>query len=222
MKFFVRPFTRIMALPLMILAGFTMLMSASVRTYTRLTDETVIAELSFRQVADQVFEATLLTDDACREEQVTLYGDQWRVDASFLKWKYWASVLGLDAQYRLDRIEGRYIAIEDENSKHHAAYSLAPQTMMDVGSFSDMMGNMNFLADAEYGVSTYTDMTPGKSWLVYKTQTGIITRPRTGSERLPGEPLKIEINAGCVDHDSLVAGAADWLDRTLVDLFRQQ
>ena len=219
MKFFVRPFTRIMALPLMILAGFTMLMSASVRTYSRLTNETVIAELSFTQIADQVFEATLLTDGACREEQLLLYGDQWRIDASFLKWKYWATLLGLDSQYRLDRIEGRYMAIEDENSKHHAAYSLAPQTMMDVGSLSDTMGNINFLADAEYGVSTYTDMAPGESWLVYKTPSGIITRPRTGSERLPGELLKIEINAGCVDHDSLVAEAADWLDRTLVDLF---
>jgi hypothetical protein len=221
MRFFLRPLARILVLPLIILTIFAMLMSASVRTYSRLSDETVIAEVSFRQLDEQVYEATLLTEGDCREEKLTLYGDQWRIDASFLKWKYWANLLGLDAQYRLDRIEGRYDSIADENSKEHTAYDLVPRTTLDVGNWSTSMGKLNFLADAEYGVSTYTEMTPGQSWLVYRTQSGIITRPGRGIQRSESGALRIEITAGCVEEKSTMAVATNWLDKTLAGFIYQ-
>lgn len=82
------------------------LISAPLYTYRVLTEETLIAELRFTQIGRQQYLAHLRTGDGCGERILPVLGDQWRVDAEFLKWKSWANLLGLDSQYRLDRSMG--------------------------------------------------------------------------------------------------------------------
>ena len=79
------------------------LLTATVYTYDRLSAETLIAELRFDATGERQYVATLKTGDGCDERMFPVLGDQWRVDAEFLKWKYWALLFGLDSQYRLDR-----------------------------------------------------------------------------------------------------------------------
>ena len=75
-----------------------MLLAATIYTYERLTAETLIAELRFDAAGRREYRAHLRTGDRCDERVFTIYGDQWRVDAESLKWKYWATLLGLDGQ----------------------------------------------------------------------------------------------------------------------------
>ena len=61
----------------------------------------------------ETFEVTLTEPPSAAAPQgqtrkFTVHGDEWRIDARVLKWKPWANVLGLDTQYRLDRLSGRY------------------------------------------------------------------------------------------------------------------
>jgi hypothetical protein len=91
------------------------LLTATIYTYHRLSSETLIAELRFDATGDRQYVAHLRTGDRCEDRQFPLYGDQWRIDAEFLKWKYWALLFGLDSQYRLDRLEGRYRSAADQN-----------------------------------------------------------------------------------------------------------
>ena len=106
-----------------------------------------------------------------------VYGDQWRVDAEFLKWKYWALLLGLDSQYRLDRLEGRYRSVVDQNSQPKLAHDLRDETAVDVVSLAEGLGRWNFLIDASYGSSTYQDIDPAN---VY---TSTVRRRRSSRAR---------------------------------------
>ena len=162
------------------------LLSASVYTYHRLSGETLIAELRFDQSGDREYAAHLRTGDRCDERVLTVYGDQWRVDAEFLKWKYWALLLGLDSQYRLDRLEGRYRSVVDQNSQPKLAHDLRDETAVDVVSLAEGLGRWNFLIDASYGSSTYQDIDPANVYYVYRTQTAIITRSKPSARARAG------------------------------------
>jgi hypothetical protein len=174
------------------------LLTATVYTYDRLSAETLIAELRFDQTGERQYVASLKTGDGCDARTYPVLGDQWRVDAEFLKWKYWALLLGLDSQYRLDRLEGRYRSVAEQNSQPNVAYDLSERTAVDLVALAESLGSWNFLLDATYGSSTYQDIDVGNVYYVYRTQTGIITRrePRP-AQPLGDEPLAVNINGAC-------------------------
>ena len=101
-----------------------------------------------------------------------MLGDQWRVDAEFLKWKYWALLLGLDSQYRLDRLEGRYRSAAEQNSQPNVAHDLSERTAVDLVALAESLGSWNFLLDATYGSSTYQDIDVDNVYYVYRTHDG--------------------------------------------------
>ena len=106
---------RIFQLPflLVILSGaiVLLLLAFNFNTFHRLTAEEPIAELRFTRVGQQAYEVVLRYGDFCKPETYRLYGDQWRLDAEFLKWRPWANLLGFDAMYRIERLGGRYLDI---------------------------------------------------------------------------------------------------------------
>jgi hypothetical protein len=75
--------------------AFVLLLGASVYTFHALTDETLIAELEFDRAGEERYLATLRTGDFCTDEVYEVLGEQWRIDAQFLKWHYFATLLGL-------------------------------------------------------------------------------------------------------------------------------
>jgi hypothetical protein len=174
------------------------LLTATVYTYDRLTAETLIAELRFDATGERQYVAHLKTGDRCAERTYPVLGDQWRVDAEFLKWKYWALLLGLDSQYRLDRLEGRYRSAAEQNSQPNIAHDLTERTAVDLVALAESLGSWNFLLDATYGSSTYQDIDVANVYYVYRTQTGIITRyePRPVQPG-GGEPLNVTIDGAC-------------------------
>jgi len=174
------------------------LLAATVYTYHRLTDETLIAELRFDATGDRQYVAHLRTGDRCEDRSYPLFGDQWRVDAEFLKWKYWALLLGLDSQYRLDRLEGRYRSVADQNTQPNVAHGLSNRTAVDLVSLSESLGSWNFLLDATYGSSTYQQIDVDNVYYVYRTQTGIITRhaPRP-VQPTNGASFNVTIDGAC-------------------------
>jgi hypothetical protein len=175
------------------------LLTATVYTYDRLTAETLIAELRFDATGDRQYVAHLRTGDRCDVRSLPIFGDQWRVDAEFLKWKYWALLLGLDSQYRLDRLEGRFRSVTEQNSQPHVAHALSDRTAVDLVSLAETLGTWNFLLDATYGSSTYQDIDVDNVYYVYRTTTGIITRWETRPVLPPGEPFSVIIDGACTD-----------------------
>lgn len=201
------------------IAGMIVLMSASVYTFQTLTDEATVAELRFERLGDQQFLARVRTGDGCTERTFEIYGDQWRVDAQFLKWKYWALLLGLDAQYRLERIEGRYSRIEEQNTSRQLAHSLEPQNAIDVLRFSEALGPFNFLVDATYGSSTYMDIDTERVFYVYRTQTALITRSQERNPNAePGLGLSAAARRNCADEPGVWQRITRWTDDQVTKL----
>lgn len=193
-----------------------LLFSSWLYTYHRLSHEELVAELGFERIGDALYRASVATGDLCRTGVYQLDGDQWRIDAQFVKWKPWANLLGLDAMYRLDRIEGRYRDLARQNAQRPLAYSLPRDTALDMVELAGAMGRLNFLLDASYGSSTYQDIDTAMVYRVYKTQSGLITRT---SPRPPppsqGQPLSITIDRGCGGESGVWTAAARWLDDRL-------
>jgi hypothetical protein len=203
-------------LAVLAVVAFILMLGASIYTFHALTDETLIAELEFDRTGEQRYRAYLRTGDFCNELIFDVPGEQWRVDAQFLKWKYWASLLGLDSQYRLERLEGRYRSALDQNEKPTLAHALAPPAAIDIGGLSGALGRLNFLADASYGSSTYHDIDTSMRYLVFKSPTGIFTRsePR-GAAISAGDGLDVEVRHACADGPGLLGGAAGLVNRAV-------
>lgn len=156
----------------------------NVLTYVRLTAETPIAAMYFDKVADDVFTAHLVSDDEGVSGTYEILGDQWRIDAEFIKLKPWANIMGMDARYQLVRFEGRYSDTQRQNTAPFRAYDLGTGDALDIVNY---LSEWNFLVDAEYGSSTFTDIDEDMVYTVYRTQSGIIVR----SEPMP-DPIGYE------------------------------
>jgi hypothetical protein len=192
-----------------------LLLSASIYTYHALTAESLIAELTFDRMNGRQWIAHLRTGDRCYERDLPLFGDQWRIDAEFLKWKSWANLLGLDAQYRLDRLEGRYRSADEQNSEPNIAHNLGGKTAVDVVELAGALGGWNFLVDATYGSSVYHDIDTASLYSVYRTQSGLITRATPRRDAGPSAP--INDTRGCGE-PPLWQEISTWTDERAVDL----
>jgi len=190
---------RISLLSLVGIGVIAVLFGVNLQTYNRLTDEAPVARLSFQPVAAQQYRVELRSGDFCDPRTFLLYGDEWRIDAHFLKWKPWANVLGLDARYRLDRLGGRYRNIDQENTHPHVAWSLSGSTLFDPARLAGGLPGMLSPLDTEFGSSVYQAIEPGYEYTVYRGQGGLLVRKSPlASIHRSGGSLVIPIENPCV------------------------
>ncbi len=181
---------------LIAVASIAGLLALDIQTYARLTHERPVATVQVRQLGPQYFEATVIQpargeDMPAATNLYPLHGDEWRIEARVLKWKPWANVLGLDAQYRLDRLSGRYRLIEQEL---HAERSVHPLSGGDAGpdwlpwrldAWDTARRYRRFIdaVDTLYGGAAYMPMVDGARYEVWITQSGLIARPANEAAR---------------------------------------
>lgn len=202
---------------LVLLFVLAVLFSSWYYTYHRLTFESLIAELTFERAGEEVYQARLATGDRCSVRTFELYGDQWRIDSQFVKWKSLGTLIGLDPLYRLERIEGRYRQIEEQNRGTKLSYALGDDSAIDLVRLTEILGPFNFLFDASYGSSTYSTMDPDYVYQVFQTNTGIITRvEKREAQNPPGAAtLSIEINKACGARPSFWRALSLWVNEKL-------
>lgn len=152
-------------------------------TYQRLTNERPAAQISFVQTAPQRYTATL---DIPGEDPKPLdvAGDEWRLDARFIKWHPIANIGGLDAYYRLDRLTGRFADTAQEISEPRSVYALSDNPGLDIWKLAQNKRFARLKAlDAYYGNSVYAPMRDGAEFEVYATQNGLIVRPQNDAAK---------------------------------------
>lgn len=167
----------IMGVLLLALAALLFVVLLNLHTYARLTYEQPVAEIVFEARAPQEFRATLAHIPSGRMQLFTLAGDEWQIDARVLKWRGWATLLGLDAQYRLERIGGRYRDIEQERNAPRTVYALSENPGLDLWMLSTRYPRWLPFVDAVYGSATYMPMAHGARYQVSMTQSGLVARP---------------------------------------------
>lgn len=175
-------------------AVIAVLIGLDVQTYARLTYERPVATIDLRQTGVQNFEATV-TQPPVRDGEAgatgvyPLMGDEWRIEAQVLRWKPWANVLGLDTQYRLDRLSGRYTSAEQERAAARSVHPLSGGDgvvsastgplpwRIDAWNAARRYSRMIDAVDTLYGGATYMPMADGARYEVWITQSGLIARP---------------------------------------------
>jgi hypothetical protein len=169
---------------ILVISGALLLTGLDVQTYQRLTYERPVATLTARQLGPKFFEVTVAEPAAeglpappPRVYQV--HGDDWRLEARVLKWKGWASVLGLDSQYRLDRLSGRYEETEDELHAERSVYDLRPDppSQIDFWKLARKSSRFAPMVDTLYGSGAFMPLADGGQYEVWITQSGLLARP---------------------------------------------
>lgn len=139
-------------------------------TYNVFTHEEPVLTLAFEQKGEREYLAKINSPRSLRGEYL-IQGEQWRVDARFIKMRYWSNLLGVSSRYAVDRLEGRYISVQDQNELQSTAHQLTDSE----GQHFTIFGWSPFF-DTEYGSSTYQLIDPHKKFTVYKTPTGLMAR----------------------------------------------
>lgn len=197
---------------LLVAGALALLLASNLYTYHRLTAEAPIAELRFRQVGPQRYEATIAWGDFCEEQQYLLHGDQWRLDAQFLKWRPWANLLGFDAMYRIERLGGRYAAVEEENSGIHHAHALHAAERVDLPAMLARYEGRFSPVDTLYGSSVYDTMAEHRLYRVYRGQSGLLVR-RFPLAEAAGAGITIDIRRACGKPRGLLDGVTEYTAR---------
>ena len=152
------------------------LLAFNLHSFNRLTSEALIAKLRFSQIAAQEYQVELRTGDFCQPIYYQIYGDEWRVDARFLKWKPWANLIGMDAMYRLERLGGRYHEIRDENTRQHLTHDISKAPPLDLLQYADHKWAGWMPVDTLFGSSVYEAIDPAVEFRVYRSQSGLLVR----------------------------------------------
>lgn len=188
-----------------VLVLLAMLCAAPFYVYGRFNVEQPVAELSFRRLGEKHYLAALATGDLCRVKTYELYGDQWQLDASFVKWRGPATLLGLPSLYRLDRLSGRYVDVSEQNRANTVAHDVAPAVVFDVFMRRGESGLAGLLVDTHYGSSVYLDIDTTRRYRVYSTEDALIARalPPETDVSAPDE-VTLVIDKACGQRDGAI------------------
>src|SRR4051812_10547490 len=172
LRFLVRTLLGLLLLALGALSGAIAL---GVQGYSALTREDVAARISVRPAAPQKFSATVRYPDG-RTESFDLAGDEIYVDAHILKWKPIANLIGLHTAYELDRISGRYQAIEQERSAPRTIYLLRETRPVELFQLRQRYAFLAPLYDADYGSATFVQVKQPAELEVRVSTSGLLVR----------------------------------------------
>ena len=176
-------------LAFLLLASSFFLLASNLYTYQRLVYEQAIAEITFQQQGKQVFSADIKALDSDFQQTIYLSGDEWQLDAQVLTWQGVATLFGLDANYRLHRISGRYIDIDEEQQNPRSVFSLVKKQALlenevfDLWQFANKHQNWLHGVDAVYGSAVFLPMTDGAKYSIAISRTGLIARPANDAAR---------------------------------------
>ncbi|MBI1942206.1 MAG: hypothetical protein HYS35_00955 [Betaproteobacteria bacterium] len=160
---------------LLSLGGLAGAVAVGIEGYRALTREEVAARLIVQPAGPQRIAATLRFPDG-REQKYEIAGDEIYVDAHILKWKPAANVLGLHTAYELDRVAGRYRAVEQERSAPRTVHALGRDRPVDLFRLRQRYAFLEVLLDAEYGSASFVPVTRRAELELRVSTTGLLIR----------------------------------------------
>lgn len=161
------------------LAAFCVLVGLDLRSYRQVLLDKPVATVSFQKVDEQAFVATVALTDSGLATDYYLRGDQWQMDARIIRWKGVLSQAGGKPGYRLERISGRYVSIEDERSRERTVHALRDEKEFgfDLWAWAYKKQANTPLIDAVYGSATFVPMVDGALYEVALSHTGLLAKP---------------------------------------------
>lgn len=158
------------------LAALVGVVAYDLLSYGALPEGKPLLTLSFAADGPQRYRVNLL--EGGEERAVTLEGDLWQLDARLLRWKGLAALIGLQPGYRLEKLSGRFLAIEQQESARYAQVSLAQSPYgIDLWRWLRLGQHDLFLFDPQAARVTYLPIADGAMFSVSLSPTGLLAQP---------------------------------------------
>ncbi len=141
-------------------------------SYRSLAQEHPLTTVTIYKLSDQEYDLTLV-DPEGGESRYVINGDQWQLDVRMLVWSGPLTSLGAEPLYRLDRLSGRYLSLEQERTDKRTVYSLADSRGFDVWSW---LRDFDLWLDADFGSAVYMPLTNGAVYRVTRSARGLVAR----------------------------------------------
>ncbi|MCK0536447.1 hypothetical protein [Alcanivorax quisquiliarum] len=160
---------------LVALAVCSALYAMNLYSYRELKPDAPVATISFRQLAPQSFVATVALPDG-ESHDYALSGDLWQLDVRVVHWKGLFALLGARPGYQLERIQGRYLALEHQRSRERASHAIHRPSL----GF-DLRGEQHrLLLDTALLSAAYLPMADGAIFQVVPVAGQLEGRPLNG------------------------------------------
>ncbi|NQD92528.1 hypothetical protein HP532_07675 [Pseudomonas sp. CrR25] len=157
------------------LAALVGLVAYDLSSYAPLPEGKPLVTLSF-QADGARYRASVL--EGGRERSVILEGDLWQLDVRLLQWKGLAALIGLQPGYRLEKLSGRFLAIEQQSLAQHARVDLAQSPYgVDLWRWLRLGQHDLFMFDPQARRVTYLPIADEAVYAVSLTPTGLLAQP---------------------------------------------
>ncbi|AWM61666.1 hypothetical protein C6Y58_20065 [Stutzerimonas stutzeri] len=158
------------------LAGLIGLIGYDISTYASLPGEQPLVTLTFQAQGPQRYEVRL--DQGKETRTAMLEGDLWQLDLHMLRWKSLAELIGLESGYRLERLSGRYLAVEQQNLARYGRVELSEKLLgVDIWQSLELGQRDMHLVDAQMLRVDYMPIADGAVYTVELAPTGLIAKP---------------------------------------------
>jgi hypothetical protein len=151
-----------------------------VQSYLGLTGNIRVAQVRAEPVANVAHEMSveLILYDSnghqLSDKTYMLLGDEWMLQADFIKFPTWLNVIGFHSGYKLVRLEGMY---QDPNLESNAKHTVVELNGGEDGFFTTMRTQSFWFSpfvDAYYGNAAFAPA--GATYNVYASQDGLIAK----------------------------------------------
>ncbi len=131
--------------------------------------------LSFHRTAN-VYQVDILEDGVQRS--VNLEGDLWQLDVRLLQWKGLAALIGLEPGYRLEKLNSRFLSIEQQSQARYTQAELTHSLYgVDLWRWLRLGQHDLFMFGAQARRLTYLPMADKAVFNVSLTPTGLLAEP---------------------------------------------
>lgn len=156
-----------------ILFGFV---AWDISSYQPLATDKPVATLSFHSDGRQRYRVEV--DSVGQSSNFTLEGDLWQLDLRLLQWKGLATLIGLEPGFRLGKLTGRYLAVEQQDEARHPRVVLKESLAgVDLWKRIHQCQCAPLLIDAQLRRVSYLPIADGAAFAIELTPTGLLATP---------------------------------------------
>lgn len=137
---------------LLAVSVYMSLLAGSLFAYQKTTDGLPLATVSMVANGPQAWDVTV-TEANGTSRVFEVYGDLWEMDVRLLRYSGIGSIFGTSPSFQIERLAGRYLSLEDQQSKDLTEYNLLTEPVLgfDVWERAQASGSL-FVTPASSGL----------------------------------------------------------------------
>lgn len=158
------------------LGGLIGLIAWDVNTYQPLEPGRPLVSLSFQADGQQRYQVKV--EEGTQVRFVTLEGDLWQLDLRALRWKGLATLIGLEPGFRLEKLSGRYLAVEQQDLARRPRVELGQSLAgIDFWTWLQDCQCAPLILEAQRHRVSYLPIADGAQYTVEMAPTGLLAQP---------------------------------------------